>query len=182
MFKADNELMTLVERMTAITKFQKMEKFKKSWFKIDKMTASNYRDMVLIFQRIAQVCTHITQQIRQLPAITFDYAVAEALEYFSQFLYYCHYVSHNKSTLREMESILHKFKDEVEKYFFAWDKFKQPKYHIMNHYMDQIRKFGSLLNGDTESTERLHGYVKKAYKNTNKKVNIADLRKPCYSG
>lgn len=48
-------------------------------------------------------------------------------------------------------------------------QFVYPKYHILEHYIDQIEQFGSLLNGDTETAEGLHPMIKRAYKNCNKK-------------
>jgi hypothetical protein len=44
-----------------------------------------------------------------------------------------------------------------------------PKFHLFEHYVEQIEKFGSLLNGDTDATERLHCTVKDAFELTNKK-------------
>lgn len=107
-----------------------------------------------------------------MPALTFDLEDGPLFDYFAQFLSYLHYVSHDRSTLQQTQDALRLFKEQVETLYFTLHRtqFTTPKYHVMEHYGEQIRKFGSLLNGDTESTERLHVYIKKAYKLTNKKV------------
>jgi len=91
--------------------------------------------------------------------------------HFSEFLNYCHYVSHDKMTIGYMQTSLKEFKILVERHFFAHhnSQMKTPKYHMLEHYCWFILQFGSLLNGDTDTTESLHTIVKQAYKNSNKK-------------
>lgn len=68
-----------------------------------------------------------------------------------------------------MKASLNAFKSAARKNFKDFDSFLYPKFHLLEHYPDQILKFGSLLNGDTETPEGLHPAVKRAFKNTNKK-------------
>lgn len=112
--------------------------------------------------------------MRQLPVITADLTEGPVFYYFSEFLNFCHYESHNLTTLNYLRTSLDKFKNEVERVFVQDTRLKDcrfatPKYHILEHYAEQIQMFGSLLNGDTDSTERIHVLVKQAYKLTNKK-------------
>lgn len=109
--------------------------------------------------------------------MTYDLEVGELFDEFNSFLNYCHYEYHSEDTLRFMADSLVKFKTEVEKHFFpfAETEFTTPKYHILEHYVEQVRQFGSLLNGDTDTTEGYHPIVKRAYKNTNKKGTFALL-------
>lgn len=70
-----------------------------------------------------------------------------------------------------MRKALRGFKQHVEDLLFIHTDryFKTSKYHILEHYMRLIERFGSLLNGDTETTEGMHPIVKAAFRNTNKK-------------
>jgi hypothetical protein len=70
-----------------------------------------------------------------------------------------------------MRQALADFKDCVEELFFEFYDFKTLKYHMLEHYITYIDMFGSLLNGDTDTTEGLHPAVKQAYKKSNKKGN-----------
>jgi len=80
-----------------------------------------------------------------------------------------------------MRTSLSKFKEEVRKYFYQnhATEFSTPKYHILEHYVEFIEQFGSLLNGDTDTTEGLHPTVKSAYCNTNKKGTTRALTICC---
>jgi len=102
-----------------------------------------------------------------------DLPVATLFADFADFVYYAHYVSHNEETLRSMDTALSDFREEVETYLYDHNKtkFTTPKYHMLQHYTEFIRRFGSLLNGDTEVPERMHVSVKAAYRRTNKKGN-----------
>jgi hypothetical protein len=70
-----------------------------------------------------------------------------------------------------MKASLRRFKDQVEQYLMESHPtgFRTPKYHILEHYFDQLRRFGSLLNGDTDATDRIHCTVKDAFELTNKR-------------
>jgi len=102
-----------------------------------------------------------------------DQPVADLFADFADFVYYAHYVSHDAETLRGMEDSLQDFRDGVSEHLYGYNKgeFTTPKYHLLQHYSEFVRKFGSLLNGDTEVPERMHVAVKAAYKRTNKKGN-----------
>jgi len=113
----------------------------------------------------------LRKKSRQMLAVTFDLDIGSLFSHFSEFLYYCHYVSHDRETLGYMKTSLQAFKREVEAHFFHRHstEFKTPKYHILEHYVRFIEDFGSLVNGDTDTTEGMHPSVKNAYTNTNKK-------------
>lgn len=106
-------------------------------------------------------------------AITYDTDLGPLFSYYSDFVYYCHFVHHTKDTLTNMDEALKLFKTEVEEQLFEHSNtfFKTSKYHLLEHYTMMIKRFGSLLNGDTETTEGMHPAVKAAYRNTNKKGN-----------
>jgi len=100
-----------------------------------------------------------------------DLPVAKLFADFSEFVFYAHYKSHTQATLASMEQKLSDFREQVQLHLFRFAKtdFTTPKYHMLQHYGAFVRKFGSLLNGDTEVPERLHVNLKAAYKRTNKK-------------
>lgn len=100
-----------------------------------------------------------------------DLPVAKLFADFAEFVYYAHYKSHDQDTSTDMEAKLSAFRVEVQRhlYRFAKTDFTTPKYHMLQHYGAFVRKFGSLLNGDTEVPERMHVSVKAAYRRTNKK-------------
>jgi hypothetical protein len=100
-----------------------------------------------------------------------DLDVAAVFANFTDFVYYAHYRSHTEETLELMNAAIQGFRDEVEQHLFDFNtsEFTTPKYHLVQHYPEFVRMFGSLLNGDTEIPERLHVGIKDAYKRTNKK-------------
>jgi len=102
-----------------------------------------------------------------------DQPVAALFADFADFVYYAHYVSHDEETLAGMEESLENFRAGVSEHLYGYNnsEFTTPKYHLLQHYSEFVRKFGSLLNGDTEVPERMHVAVKAAYKRTNKKGN-----------
>jgi len=91
--------------------------------------------------------------------------------HFSDFLNYCHFTSHDTQTLGYMRDSLHRFKLECERHFMRFHptKLSTPKYHLLEHYTSFVERFGSLLNGDTDTTEGIHTMIKAAYRKTNKK-------------
>lgn len=111
-------------------------------------------------------------QSRQILAITYDLSYSHAFKHYYEFQNYCHYVSHNQATIGYMKTSLKAFKDAVLEEFGDYDDFWYLKFHILEHYPEQIERFGSLLNGDTETPEGLHPTIKRAFKNTNKKGKL----------
>jgi len=75
--------------------------------------------------------------------------------HFSDFLNYCHFTSHDTQTLGYMRDSLHRFKLECERHFMRFHptKLSTPKYHLLEHYTSFVERFGSLLNGDTDTTD-----------------------------
>ena len=69
-----------------------------------------------------------------------------------------------------MQNSLMAFKTEMATYLvdFHDTGMRTPKFHILEHYTWFILQFGSLLNGDTETTEGTHTIVKQSYRVTNK--------------
>jgi hypothetical protein len=105
--------------------------------------------------------------------LTQDLPIGSLFAHFADFVYYAHYKSHDEDTLELMDESLRAFRTEVALHLYTFNKtdFTTTKCHMFAHYSMMIRKFGSLLNGDTEVPERLHVGVKLAYKRTNKKGN-----------
>jgi hypothetical protein len=100
-----------------------------------------------------------------------DLPIGALFAHFADFVFYAHYQSHTEATLESMEESLQAFRKEVSDHLYEFNvtNFTTPKYHILSHYVMMVRRFGSLLNGDTEVPERLHCGVKIAYRRTNKK-------------
>lgn len=117
-------------------------------------------------------------QARQVTAVTYDLEIGELFDEFNSFLNYCHYEHHDASSLKCLRESLWRFKEEVNKHFIGPKHyhFQTCKYHILEHYYEQVLMFGSLLNGDTDTPESYHTMIKKSYKNTNKKGMYGSMR------
>ncbi|KAH7098536.1 hypothetical protein BKA62DRAFT_810670 [Auriculariales sp. MPI-PUGE-AT-0066] len=88
------------------------------------------------------------------------------------FIYIAQYECHSEDTLNSLSTSLsnfHEFKDVFQQHGIRAD-FKLPKLHACQHYVQSIRRFGTIDNYNTECTERLHiELAKHAYQATNKR-------------
>ena len=94
-----------------------------------------------------------------------------------EFIILAQYVSHDDDTLRYMRHALfriNKFKGSVSRHRTG-GHFNFPKWHVMTHYIDWIRRYGAADNFDTEHAEALHKILVKAHYNlTNKREGFLE--------
>lgn len=111
---------------------------------------------------------------RQMCAVTYDLNVGDLFDEYNSLMNYSHFINHTQETIDSMIVTIQAFKIQVEKQLYEYSStdFTTSKYHLLEHYPAQILRFGSLLNGDTDTTEGIHPMVKRAYRNTNKKGMI----------
>ncbi|KAJ3996010.1 hypothetical protein F5050DRAFT_1799862 [Lentinula boryana] len=112
----------------------------------------------------AQICSFLIGLIAETPL--------------PDFLYLSQYPVHSTTTLHSMSDALERF--HANKGIFIdlaiRSNFHIPKIHFMNHYVDSIKRAGTLDNFNTEYTERLHiDLAKDAYRATNKKDEILQM-------
>ena len=93
------------------------------------------------------------------------------------FMMLARFRSHNTATLEYMEHAL--FRMDKLKWVFSKYRpdaqFNFPKFHVVTHYMDYIRRFGTLDGVDTAHGESAHPIiVKEPYKRTNKRKDFED--------
>ena len=95
------------------------------------------------------------------------------------------YVSHDNKTLRYIEHALYRL--ENTKIAFEHHQtidsklyqptFNHPKFHLVTHFAQCIRDYGSAVNYDTAHSKAAHKYLLKAfYNSTNKKEYDAQIR------
>lgn len=93
------------------------------------------------------------------------------------FLYIAQYCRHSTETLQYLQDALNNFhanKDAFDDVLNSDWNF--PKVHMLQHFIDSIRLFGTTNNYNTETSERLHiDFVKDAYQATNKKDAIEQM-------
>jgi hypothetical protein len=93
-----------------------------------------------------------------------------------------HYMSHSEATLDLLTTAIEKFWKQL------WDPkglfvlhagispgWHCPKLHYMQHYVDAIRRWGSLSYCSTNRTEKLHKSVKDSYRRSNKGPQAIDF-------
>ncbi|RPA70789.1 hypothetical protein BJ508DRAFT_201027, partial [Ascobolus immersus RN42] len=86
------------------------------------------------------------------------------------FVLVCQYKYHTESTIGLLDEYLagfHKYKDQ-EKSMEIGGHFNFIKIHLMSHFSDTVRQFGSLEQFSTEIGETLHKLPKEAYRRSNK--------------
>lgn len=88
------------------------------------------------------------------------------------FIYLSSYYCHTDDTLTRLQAALNEF--HANKQIFIQlklrDDFNFPKFHMLQHYVDMIRRFGSTEGYNTENSERAHiNLIKDLYRETNKK-------------
>ncbi|KZV99339.1 hypothetical protein EXIGLDRAFT_592623, partial [Exidia glandulosa HHB12029] len=94
------------------------------------------------------------------------------------FIYIAQYECHSDSTLAQLQETLTQFHElkSVFQEHGVRDDFKFPKLHMMQHYVESIRLFGTTDNYNTEATERLHiDLAKHAFRATNKRNFAAQM-------
>ncbi|THU76090.1 hypothetical protein K435DRAFT_705670 [Dendrothele bispora CBS 962.96] len=94
------------------------------------------------------------------------------------FLYLALYGSHDEETLAYMEDALSKWHNNRD-YFLETEirkDFNIPKFHSLLHYVDSIRKFGTVDNYNTELFERLHiDFAKEGWRASNKRDHFPQM-------
>ncbi|KAJ3816273.1 hypothetical protein F5880DRAFT_332230, partial [Lentinula raphanica] len=94
------------------------------------------------------------------------------------FLFLAQYPVHSTTSLCALSEALNLFHDNKDIFIDLGirSNFHIPKIHFMNHYIDDIKRSGTLDNFNTEYTERLHiDMAKDAYSATNKKDELSQM-------
>lgn len=94
------------------------------------------------------------------------------------FLFLSQYPVHSTTSLRLLSDGLERFHNNKQIFIDLGirSNFHIPKIHFMNHYVDSIKRMGTLDNFNTEYTERLHiDLVKDVYQATNKKDELSQM-------
>ncbi|KAN0091040.1 hypothetical protein V8E55_004606 [Tylopilus felleus] len=96
------------------------------------------------------------------------------------FIYLAQYQSHTDETLFALQHALNEFHANKEIFITLECRahFNLPKLHSLQHYIEMIKKFGSLNGLNTENSEHLHiDYTKKAYAASNRKDYTIQMTK-----
>ncbi|THU79096.1 hypothetical protein K435DRAFT_698663 [Dendrothele bispora CBS 962.96] len=94
------------------------------------------------------------------------------------FIYLALYGSHDEETLSYMEEALAGWYGNRDHFLEAGvrDHFNIPKFHSLLHYVDSIRKFGTIDNYNTELFERLHiDFAKQGWRASNKRNHFPQM-------
>ncbi|KAI0729954.1 hypothetical protein C8Q72DRAFT_911581 [Fomitopsis betulina] len=96
------------------------------------------------------------------------------------FVYMAQYSVHSDATLDALEESLATFhaKKDIFVRLGVHENFTIPKLHMMAHYVDAIKSYGTTDNYNTESTEHLHiNFAKEAYRAMNHKDEFPQMTK-----
>ncbi|KZS96521.1 hypothetical protein SISNIDRAFT_407267 [Sistotremastrum niveocremeum HHB9708] len=91
------------------------------------------------------------------------------------FIYYSSFTQHSTETLELMQSSLAVFHDNKDVFveLGAREHFNFPKFHALIHFIDHIKRWGSLDGYNTEISERLHiEFAKVPYRRSNRKDHL----------
>ncbi|THU96451.1 hypothetical protein K435DRAFT_664516 [Dendrothele bispora CBS 962.96] len=94
------------------------------------------------------------------------------------FIYLALYGSHDEETLTYMEEALNDWFKSRNYFLEAGirDDLNIPKFHSLLHYVDSIRKFGTVDNYNTELFERLHiDFAKQGWRASNKRNHFPQM-------
>ncbi|THU83761.1 hypothetical protein K435DRAFT_688929 [Dendrothele bispora CBS 962.96] len=94
------------------------------------------------------------------------------------FIYMSLYGSHDDETLKYMEEALDDWHVNRDYFIEAGTRedFNIPKFHSLLHYVDSIRKFGTVDNYNTELFERLHiDFAKQGWRASNKRDHFPQM-------
>ncbi|KAJ3713720.1 hypothetical protein DFJ43DRAFT_1134924 [Lentinula guzmanii] len=94
------------------------------------------------------------------------------------FLFLAQYPAHSTTSLGLLSDALDRFHTNKDIFIDLGirSNFHIPKIHSMNHYVDSIKRMGTLDNFNTEYTERLHiDMAKEAYGASNKKDELLQM-------
>ncbi|THU75420.1 hypothetical protein K435DRAFT_618145, partial [Dendrothele bispora CBS 962.96] len=94
------------------------------------------------------------------------------------FIYLALYGSHDEETLSYMEGALGEWHKNCDYFLEAGvrDHLNIPKFHSLIHYVDSIRKFGTIDNYNTELFERLHiDFAKQGWRASNKRNHFPQM-------
>ncbi|KAF7790601.1 hypothetical protein EIP86_001557 [Pleurotus ostreatoroseus] len=109
-----------------------------------------------------------------------DKRVVLAVRALMDFIYLASLQSHTTTTLAALEQALDDFHAHKEVFIEFGARspahFNIPKYHMLEHYVSLIKKFGSADGFNTEWSERLHiDYAKDAYRASNKRDYVSQM-------
>ncbi|KZT42336.1 hypothetical protein SISSUDRAFT_980350 [Sistotremastrum suecicum HHB10207 ss-3] len=95
---------------------------------------------------------------------------------FLDFIYYASFTQHSTESIDMLERSLRVFHDNKDIFEILGPRkhFNFPKLHALMHYVEHIKRWGSLDQYNTETAERLHIiFAKELYRRTNRKDFIA---------
>ena len=141
--------------------------FKKGISKVKQWTGADHKQLQHVF-------------VSSLVGTTPHQVVVKAGRALLDFIYIAQYQSHTDDTILALQQALNDFHDTKEIFIEleCREHFNIPKLHLLLHYTDTIKKFGSLDGLNTENSERLHiDYAKKAYLKSNRKDHTIQMTK-----
>jgi len=107
-----------------------------------------------------------------LPDNVSSIRLVRAVKALIDFLHLAQYPIHSTTTLKKLDMACQRFHNNNNIFLDLGirSNFTIPKLHFLNHYVDDIKCFGTLDNFNTENTERLHiDMAKDAYRASNHK-------------
>ncbi|KAG0694135.1 hypothetical protein DFH29DRAFT_985333 [Suillus ampliporus] len=140
--------------------------FKNGISSVSQWTGKEHKEMEKVF--VGLISGGVDQRVvRTVCAVT-------------DFIYYSSLQSHTDHSLHALAHALDEFHEHKAIFIEMGGRkathFNIPKIHLMQHYVELIRRFSSADRFNTKSPERLHiNYAKEAYRAGNKKDYIAQM-------
>ncbi|KZV59232.1 hypothetical protein PENSPDRAFT_595854, partial [Peniophora sp. CONT] len=154
----------LDERFKCLPANHQLRLFHKGISKLSRVTGTEHQD----------ICRVLLAVIADIPLPNADdrAQVLKATRALLDFVYLSQYPEASTATLKQLDDALTRFHNSKDIFIKlgARDQFNLPKLHVLAHYVDSIKLFGTPDNFNTSYSERLHiDYTKMAYRSTNRK-------------
>ena len=155
------------DRFRAMPLHPGLRHFKEGISKVKQWTGTDHKQLECVF-------------MGGLVGTTPHQEVVQAARAMLDFIYIAQYWSHTDDTLVDLQQALDDFHTVKDVFIEVGcrEHFNIPKLHLLVHYVDSIKMFGSLDGLNTEHSERLHiNYAKKAYAASNRKDYTIQMMK-----
>ena len=154
-------------RFQAMSSFRGLHHWKQGISVVKQWTGTDHKQLQWVF-------------ISTLVGMTQHQEVLQVSQALLNFIYLAQYQSHTDETLFALQHALNEFHANKEIFITleCCTHFNLPKLHSLQHYIEMIKKFGSLDGLNTENSEHLHiDYTKKAYAANNRKDYTIQMTK-----
>jgi hypothetical protein len=152
------------ERFKALPKFPGLMHFKNGITGVSQWTGAEHKEMIRSFLGII--------------AGAVDRRVLCAARALLDFIVYAQYQSHTTESLQQMQQVLENFHATKDVFIELGVRknFNIPKLHSMLHYVEVIKRLGSLDGFNSEHSEHLHiDNAKRPYRATNRRDYVAQM-------